>query len=267
MHIGILGGSFNPVHVGHIRLALEVLEACRAGLCAGLVNAVSSADSASSISPLQRMELVPSAQPPHKSGEDILPFDLRVQLLQAALHGGGHTGLPDMGAKPGPDLVVNELEGQRQGPSYTWDTLEAYRQTYPGARLLFVVGGEDFGTLSQWHRGLELPRLADIAMVPRAGSAQTAFRDEVARQWPEARLVQDARGLYAELPWGGRLLYLPLPRLDISASFIRQRWLAGRSIRFLVPDAVLDVLEAHHTVVTRCWRQQTIKAEHARNST
>ena len=219
MYIGILGGSFNPVHVGHVRLALEVLESGMG---------------------LDRMDLIPCAQPPHKSLRGMLPFDLRLKMLLAAVR--------DM-----PALAVNDLEGHRQGPSYTWDTLSAYRTRHPDARLLFVVGGEDFGAISQWHRGPELPRLADIAMVPRAGSAREAFCHEVVRQWPEARLTQDGDSLYATLPGGARLHYLPLPRLDISASFIRQRWLSGGSVHFLLPDAVLDVLRAHRAEVESCW--------------
>lgn len=219
MYIGILGGSFNPVHVAHLRLALEVLESGQG---------------------CERLDLIPCAQPPHKSLRGMLPFELRLALLHAAVQ--------DI-----PGLEVNDLEGRRQGPSYTWDTLSAYREAQPHARLLFVVGGEDFGALSHWHRGQELPHLTDIAMVPRAGSAQAAFRHEVARQWPEARLVQDSSGLHAVLPWGARLLYLPLPRLDISASFIRRRWLGGGSVRFLLPDAVLDVLDSRRDEVRACW--------------
>ena len=224
MYIGILGGSFNPIHIGHLRLAIEAREA--PGLLA----------------PLDRVDLVPCAQPPHKSMRGLLPFDLRLHLARAAVEGV-------------PGLAVNGLEGERSGPSYTWHTLEAYRAAHPGARLLFIVGGEDFGALAQWYRGLELPQLADVAMVPRAGSAQAAFRHEAARHWPDARLVQDDRQLYAELPWGARLIYLPLPRLDISASCLRQRWMARRSVRFLMPEAALDVLEAHRAAVTACWSE------------
>lgn len=228
MYIGILGGSFNPVHTGHLRLALEALE--NAGL----------PDTAEGTGRLSYVDMVPCAQPPHKPALGLLPFDLRMALLQAAVRGID-------------DLRVNALEGRRLGPSYTWHTLEAYRAALPQARLTFIVGGEDFGALPQWYRGLELPRLADVVMVPRVNSGQAAFRHDVARHWPEARLVQDRYSLFAELPWGSRLIYLPLPRMDISASDIRQRWLAGRSTHLLLPDAVLDVLEEHRSIVSHCW--------------
>lgn len=227
-YIGILGGSFNPVHVGHLRLAIEVGEATGLPL------------------PLDRVDLVPCAQPPHKPMRGLLPFDLRVELLRAAV-------------RDEPGLGVNDIEGQRPGPSYTWHTLEAYKRCHPSTRLLFIVGGEDFGALAQWYRGQELPRLADIAMVPRADFAQAAFRHEATRHWPEARIVQNAANLYAELPWGARLIYLPLPRLDISASSVRRRWLDRRSVRFLVPEAALTVLEARRPEITTCWTEAPLE--------
>ena len=228
MHIGILGGSFNPVHVGHVRLALEVLEASHAAL-----------------PPLSAVHLIPSAQPPHKPAADMLPFALRLAMLKAAVQ--------DM-----PGLMVNDLEGQRRGPSYTWDTLTAYHTLYPAARLLFVVGGEDYGALSQWHRGLELPQLTHIGMVPRAGADDAAFAEETSRHWPEARIVRQADSLYADLPGGARLYYLPLPRLDISASLIRERWLKGGNVRYLLPDPVLTVLEEHRDTVRQCWQNNPL---------
>lgn len=244
MYIGILGGSFNPVHVAHVRLALEMLEADvgfgHSDVAPDRPDRPDYPDRPAHSLCLDRMDLIPCAQPPHKSLRSMLPFALRLAMLRAAVE--------DI-----PRLSVNDLEGRRQGPSYTWDTLSAYREAFPQARLLFVVGGEDFGALSHWHRGVELPQFADIAMVSREGSGQRAFRHEVARQWPEARLVHCGNRLHAELPWGARLLYLPLPRLDISASFIRRRWLRGGSVRFLVPDAVLQVLEERRDEVTACW--------------
>lgn len=224
MRIGILGGSFNPVHVGHVRLALEVLEASLPG--AG--------------ERLHHVDMLPCAQPPHKPPRGLLPFALRLQLLRAAV-----AGIPG--------LEVNDLEGERPGPSYTCDTLAAYRKHYPDARLLFILGGEDFACLPQWRRGLELPQLADLAVVPRAGSDQADFQQDVLRNWPEARLIRTHSQLYAELPGDKRLIYLPLPRLDISASHIRQRWLAGRNVRFLLPDAVLHMLEEQRPAVAACW--------------
>lgn len=230
MYIGILGGAFNPVHAGHMRLALEALEMTRLpGMAGGAPG-------------LDRVDMTPCSQPPHKPMRGLLPFDLRLDLARAAV-------------ESTEGLTVSDVEGRRPGPSYTWDTLKVYRREHPDARLLFMVGGEDFTALAGWRRGLELPRLADIAMVPRADAGQAEFRRGVRLHWPEARLIEDSPQPYAELPWGARLLYLPLPRLDISASAIRQRWLEGRSVRFLMPDAALDILTERRPFVDACWRE------------
>lgn len=235
--IGILGGSFNPVHAGHLRLAIEVAEALRP----------------------ERIDLVPCAVPPHKSGHDLLPFELRLALLESAV-------------RPFAALAVNALEGGRGGPSYTWDTLHAYRAAEPDATPFFILGGEDFEMLSHWHRGAELPRIADFVVVPRAGSGPEAFRAALAAHWPDAAPLPSApptpeetdgpahavpgmeRHLLPVGPYGDTTLtFLPLPRLDISASLLRGKWLRGADIRLLVPDGVDQLLHAHADAVRRCW--------------
>lgn len=219
MRIGIVGGSFNPVHMGHMRLALEALEKPLPG----------------ENMPLDRLDLIPSAQPPHKSTQGLLPFALRLALLKAAVQN--------------TPLRVNALEGERAGPSYTWDTLCQYRAAYPLARLFFYVGGEDFDAMAGWHRGLELPSLADIVMVARGRAGRAHFAAALARQWPQAQRARDV----ARLPCEGRMYFIALPRLDVSASDVRRRWCAGRSVRFLMPDAALHVLEKHRAYVTASW--------------
>ena len=220
----ILGGSFNPPHVGHLRLAIEAAEAL-----APLVSGV---------------DLVPCAVPPHKTMTGMLPFDLRARMVEASI-----TDLPF--------LRCNRLEGQRQGPSYTWDTLLAYREAEPQTELYFILGSPDFALLPTWHRGLELPGLCNFVVVPRDG--QTA-RDVIAtaqRLWPEARerapLVGD--GPCMALPGGGLAHFLPLPWLDVSASRLRSLWLAGRRVDFLLPRAAFEILKQNEKTVQAHWRQ------------
>ena len=130
----ILGGSFNPPHVGHLRLAIEAAEAL-----SSLTDGV---------------DLIPCAVPPHKAMTGMLPFDLRARMLEASI--------ADL-----PFLRCNRLEGQRQGPSYTWDTLLAYREAAPDTELYFILGSPDFALLPTWHRGLELPACV-ISLLCRA---------------------------------------------------------------------------------------------------
>jgi nicotinate-nucleotide adenylyltransferase len=228
LRIGILGASFNPAHIGHVRLALEMRE----------------------ILGLSYVDLLPCALPPHKPATGILPFDVRVRLLRAAIQGLA-------------GLRINPAEGEREGPSYTWDSLRDYAARYPDVRRFFLLGCEDFCTLPQWRNGLDLPQLADFVVVPRDGAGEERFTQAVRQNWPEAlpcppeseacmAALPDARAF--ALPKGARLLYLPLTRLDISASLLRRRFVEGKDIHFLLPPATLECLEAERDVVEACWK-------------
>lgn len=141
-------------------------------------------------------------------------------------------------------------------PSYIFNTLTAYASRYPGAERFFVLGLEDFSHMHLWYRGAELPSLAAMAVIPREELGTVDFRSAVHLHWPGCREVHPpgrSQAAFA-LPQGGRVLLLNLPRLDISASLIRRRWLAGQSIRFLTPDPVPAVLERHRPAVTAAWR-------------
>ena len=228
LRIGILGASFNPVHIGHLRLALEMRE---------ILN-------------LSYVDLLPCALPPHKPATGVLPFDLRVRLLQAAIRGLD-------------GLRINPMEGERDGPSYTWDSLRDYAARQPGARLFFILGCEDFCTLPQWHKGLELPQLADFVVVPRDGAGEERFMQAVRQNWPEAASCSPEAALHTAklsdarafaLSKGAYLLYLPLMRLDISASLLRRRFVTGQDIHFLLPPASLECLEAERGIIEECWK-------------
>jgi nicotinate-nucleotide adenylyltransferase len=214
MRIGILGGSFNPVHVGHVRAAIEVLE--RLGL--------------------DRVELVPAKQPPHKDGADILPFDLRMELVTRAIE-----GVPGLGFNP--------LEGERPGPSFTCDTLNCYRVEQPESEITFIVGASTFLDLASWRRGPEIPGMASLAVVNRweAADRVAAF---IAEQWPES--VRDADGVWT-FSGGHTIRVVDIPRLDIKGGHIRRRWVEGRSLRYLVPPSVVDLLDERADIVERCW--------------
>jgi nicotinate-nucleotide adenylyltransferase len=222
--LGIFGGTFNPVHLGHMRLVVEVMESVRPA----------------------RLDLLPSARPPHKGGRRLLPFDLRVELLEAAI--AGMAG-----------VFVNTLENERDTPSYTVDTLRLYREREPGSRLFFILGAEDFPLITTWRQWETLPSLADIVVVPRSGAAGEVFSDTVRGLWPEAAPLAppfgaaDAAYAMPDVAEAGRFIHLPLPRLDIRAELIRERLLAGRSAKFLVPDAVHALLKNRPEAVA-VWR-------------
>ncbi|MDL2307073.1 nicotinate (nicotinamide) nucleotide adenylyltransferase [Desulfovibrio sp. OttesenSCG-928-C06] len=226
----LFGGSFNPVHYGHLRLAVEVFEAMLP----------------------DRVDFVPCANPPHKAGLGLLPFDMRVEMLREI-------------CADYPHFNVNTLEAEREGPSYTSDTLREYKNTYPQTRLFFVLGSEDYVNLDSWKDWNILPNLADILVVPRQGVEEDEFIEHTRRLWPDATPVENVPepvriGFWAGsesegIPMqAGRVLYMPLPRLDINASMVRRRWLGGRLIDFWVPDAVVNCLAASSDTVKKFWK-------------
>lgn len=211
---GVLGGTFDPVHVGHVRLAIEARETLG----------------------LAEVHLVPSFAPPHKAGQAVLPYPLRVALLEAACAG-------EVG------LAVSQVERTLPAPSYTVRTVAALRRLEPGRTWVLLLGSSDFLALPSWHQGLTLPHLVDMAIVERPGTA-----------WKEVdRFARVALGL-TRTSWGWqgkrRIAYVQPPALAIASTLVRQRFLAGRSLRGLVPDACLPMLEAHRTFIQRLWRQE-----------
>lgn len=201
--IGIFGGTFDPVHFGHLRPAVEVYEALG----------------------LDELRFIPCHQPPHRPA----PFassEQRVRLLRAALEGF-------------PGFRVDERELQRNGPSYTIDTLRSFRDEGRHQPVCLVMGMDAFAGLASWHRWTEIMEYCHLIVmnrpdnkVPQAGE----LPDFISRYETDntRRLSEQAAGL---------LYFQTVTALDITASRIRQ-WLAeGRPTDFLLPAAVLDILE------------------------
>ena len=247
-HIALLGGSFNPPHAGHFRIAIEVHE---------------------TLAPWKTL-FIPCATPPHKPTGNLLPFELRASMLQCCLdefaqagpvpaacnaapgspaaHGGGF-------ALPG-RMEVCTVENERSGPSYTVDTLALLAEQYPGKRLAFVMGAEDYHMLPTWRNWQRIAELADLVVLPRGMGESSTFHKTTRDLWPDAQAVEPpfpAVQAAFTLEHGGRLLYLPQPRLEISSSLVRERWAADRSLAFLVPQCVQDCLRKEHALVSRLW--------------
>lgn len=216
MRLGILGGSFNPVHVAHVRLALEMAEALD----------------------LDRVELIPAARPPHKSGEGMLPFELRAELLSLAVEGLDR-------------LSVNLMEAARPGPSYTWDTLNDLTARNPEADIHFIMGASDLLNLHLWRHGVKLPSLAHLAVATRDHLGREEIGSYLAGR-PEIRCEPDGRDRW-RMDSGKRIELVDIPRLDISASFVRERFRRGANLRFLIPRGVEEQLNRLRDQVLKIW--------------
>ena len=216
--IGIFGGTFNPVHVGHVRAAIEVAEALGLG----------------------GVEFVPAARPPHKCGEPMLDFPFREKLCRLAV-------------RDVPGFSVNAMEAGRPGPSYTWDTLETLGRERPETAFCFILGQADLPQLPTWKNGLALGRLAHLAVHSREGQGLEAFAAFMSAHAREMEAVPTADPARWNLPQGRVMTFVPIPRLDVSASDVRERWRRGRRIHGLVAEAVRHELENHAEALEAVW--------------
>ncbi|MDR2605292.1 MAG: nicotinate (nicotinamide) nucleotide adenylyltransferase [Desulfovibrio sp.] len=223
----IYGGSFNPPHSGHLRLALECAEVLRPTFCL----------------------FVPCAVPPHKEGHNLLSFELRVALLRAALD--------DLGPDGVCPFAVSEVERERPGPSYTADTLEILAARYPELRPVFIMGSDDYRQLAEWRRGRSIPDLADLVVLPRDGDGAAEFAEQTLTLRPDAvpaprPAARDIRAEFA-LPGGSGIRLLDGPYLEISSSLVRERFLAGRDLSFLVPPGTLRLMRENRCDICEIW--------------
>lgn len=198
MHV-IYGGTFDPVHHGHLRLALELCDRLGVG----------------------QVSLVPCHIPPHR-GRTGATAEQRLRLLQLAIDGE-------------PRLQIDDRELRRDGASYTADTLRQLRDELgPREPLAMVVGTDAFAGFDRWRDWQQIPELAHVIVVQRPGPALDA--DSAPARLLEEFSVTGPQALH-DRP-AGSILALNPPLLDISATGIRERIGDGRSPRYLVPDSV-----------------------------
>lgn len=212
--VGILGGTFDPIHNGHLRIAQEALEQC------GMV----------------QVRFIPSGTPPHRPAPTA-SAKLRSEMVQLAVK--GH-----------PDFMVDEREVFRTDPCYTVDTLTALRAELGAQQpLCLILGGDAFLQLHTWHEWPQLFVQAHIVVLQRAGGlplgnamaqANAALQAEY-----RARLAPGAQALH-EAP-AGAIFVADMPALEISSTDIRRRCSEGKNIRYLVPDAVAHHIQTNQT--------------------
>ena len=196
MRIGIYGGTFDPIHLAHLVLA----DQCRQQL------------------QLDEVWFVPAAQPPHKQGQRVTATEHRLEMLRRALQD-----------QPAFRLCTVELD--REGVSYTVDTLSALTQQFPEHTWWLLIGADSLRDFPTWHEPERISTLARIGVVNRGGEPA-----------PDLAAAQAA--------FGDRFSLAEMPSLAISATDLRQRVAAGQSIRYLVPAAVEDYIRAHQLYAT-----------------
>jgi nicotinate-nucleotide adenylyltransferase len=176
---------------------------------------------------LDRLELVLAATPPHKAPGAPAPVEHRRRMLELAVAGN-------------PRFALNSSELEREGPSYSIDTVRAVQAREPDAALTFVLGADAFAEIGTWKDYEQLFTRCDFCVISRPGTRA----GEVPIAVENAFCYEPNRGVYVHRS-GSILRFLPVTALMISASDIRQRCGSGRSVRYLVPSAVADYLATH----------------------
>lgn len=206
--IGIFGGTFDPVHLGHLRPALELAEALA----------------------LERLHIMPAGHPPHRR----VPRATTEQRLAMLRRG--------VAGQPG--FMLDEREIRRSGPSYMVETLAELRaEVGESTPLALLLGMDAFLGLASWHQWERIPELAHLVVSHRPGWSPHGLEDQGGplAEFTAARRVMEATALH-RAP-AGHLFLQPVSQLDISSSRIRELLATGRSPRYLLPESVHDYIQ------------------------
>ena len=207
--IGILGGTFDPIHNGHLRLAVEALEQCG----------------------LNEVHFIPSGTPPHRKAPQASATD-RLHMVQLAVHNN-------------PAFLADQRETYRTDACYTVDTLTELRKELGSQQpLCLLLGSDAFAQLHTWHQWQRLFELTHIVIMQRPGQPMgnaMSKADPLLLHEYTSRLAPAPKVLH-ESP-AGHIVVLNIPALEISSTDIRQRCAGGKNIHYLVPDAVAHFIQ------------------------
>ena len=191
--IAILGGSFNPVHYGHLKMAEAAMES----------------------SHFSKVLFIPTGTPYHKEQKSLLPFSDRLTLLELAIENC-------------PDFTFSPIEGEREGNSYTFDTVRELLWQNPTESYSLLIGTDQFLTLRSWHNIAELGKLVDFYIANRNGEmALSTFQKE-------KEALEKELSLHCNL--------FPMPAIDLSSTEIRNRLKEGKSIHGMLPKPVEEYI-------------------------
>lgn len=202
--LGVFGGTFDPIHYGHLRTVFELLQAIR----------------------FEEVRIIPCREPPHR-GETFASPRQRFDLVRVAV-------------ADQPGIVADDRELKRDGPSYSIDTLESLRREFPERPLSLIIGMDAFLGLPRWHRWTDILNTAHIVVAHRPGwrAPDMGPLGELLSERGTHRIDD----LHDEL--NGHVHIHAVTQLEISSTEIRELIEAGRSPRFLMPDAVIAEIHA-----------------------
>lgn len=205
--IGILGGTFDPIHFGHLRTALELHAALN----------------------LSEVRIIPCYQPVHRKSPVASP-EQRLAMVKTAIEGESA-------------LRADSCEIDRKTPSFTIDTLKELRASQPNSPLCLIMGIDALLSFSSWHKWEEILTLAHLVVAhrPQYHLPQTGIVAELLKE----RLKQNPRDLHTHM--AGNILLHPVTPLDISSTDIRKQIASGRNPRYLLPDSVYNYIKEHGT--------------------
>ena len=191
--IAILGGSFNPVHYGHLKMAEAAMESTH----------------------FSKVLFIPTGTPYHKEQKDLLPFSDRLKLLELAIE-----NCPDFDCSP--------IEGERDGNSYTIDTVRELLRQNPTNSYSLLIGTDQFLTLRSWHKIIELGQLVDFYIANRNGEMSFSTFQK------EKEALEKELSLHCKL--------FPMPAIDLSSTEIRNLLKEGKSIHGMLPKSVEEYI-------------------------
>jgi len=206
--VGLLGGTFDPIHYGHLRMAEQLADALK----------------------LDEIRFIPSANPPHRQSPQTSAAD-RCEMVRLAIAGN-------------PRFVLDDRELLRAGASYTIDTLLSLRaELGNNTALCLIMGSDAFIEFDSWHRWDEIPELCHLVLVERPNVQMS----EALRPALQSLLRERYTDQPAELAekTAGRIMIQRITALDISATAIREDFRTQRSPRYLLPDSVVDFIQGH----------------------
>ena len=202
--IGILGGTFDPIHYGHLRTALDVQQCLD----------------------LDQVRFIPCGEPAHRSSPKAEPLQ-RLAMVRAAVAGQEK-------------FTVDDREIRRSGSSYMIDTLKSLKQDFKNETLCLIIGTDAFNGLAQWHQWEKIFDLANIVVMQRPESNGQMALNKRLMSGLKDRFI-DADNLKTKQ--NGAVCFVPVTQLDISATKIRQQWQENIDNQFFLPDSVIRLIQ------------------------